>query len=127
MKPYCKALLLSLSFLFILPLAMAQTKADFVSTSGAKALVSEVEKGVFSFQLPNHITVDQVDESASYYTMYFTVNYDEENHVAKVTMVTNDSKSRHIIIRFFVSLNLRKVKVDGNELSIEEFHLKHLK
>jgi hypothetical protein len=82
--------------------------------------------GKFIFEIPNDITSLQAEESANYYTMYFSIEYDQSSGKVTATMEQNEAKSRHILIRFFASLGLVDIEVNGTIMSLEKFYQTYL-
>jgi hypothetical protein len=67
------------------------------------------------------VSADKIASSASYYTNYFTVDYDENSGSTLIKYKDNSSMSRKITSRFLVSNNVRQVIVGNKTLSIDEF------
>ena len=85
------------------------------------------KSGDFTFYLPESISADDVTQNSKYYTHYFTVNFDDASSKADIKMITNDEKSRHVIVRFLVSLGIEQVVMDGKAENVEAFYQTHLK
>lgn len=92
-----------------------------------KSLQRFIKNETFEFRLPNHITANQVAESAAYYTVYFDVEFDEETHLVRLKMKSMEERSKHVMVRFFVSLELSKIKVDGQTIYWEDYYQKYIK
>ncbi len=101
--------------------------AHTAKSNGSKALSASKTSGVYEFTLPADVTSDKVEESSKYYTHYFTVAFDENTHVATITMAQNDSKSRHVIARFFTACGVQNVVVDDKSFNPSEFAESYLK
>lgn len=106
--------------------SFSQEKNSFTSLSKAD-LVSAKNEGAFIFTSDKKLTNERVQESAKYYGLYFKVGFNADKNEISVNMITNDEKSRHIIVRFLVSLEVSKVKVDGTEYSPEDYFQTFLK
>ncbi|MEY3237251.1 MAG: hypothetical protein RI883_1352 [Bacteroidota bacterium] len=98
--------------------ATAQSKTE---------LVSSKETGNYSFILGNKLSVEEVAKNAQYYVHYFTVNYSDKTNEAKVTMIANDEKTRHVVVRFLTACGIQNVIVDGRTISTEEFYINFMK
>ncbi|MFT7345421.1 MAG: hypothetical protein ACI9XP_002016 [Lentimonas sp.] len=81
-----------------------------------------LEKGSVLFFLPTSITESQVNESAEYYTMYFSVKYNAKENSVVLTFVDEEEKNKHVMVRFFVSLGIEEIKMDQKTYSPEEFY-----
>ncbi|MFT5581285.1 MAG: hypothetical protein ACI9G9_000532 [Psychromonas sp.] len=93
----------------------------------AKSLSKEkvyesVGKGNVFFFLPASITESQVNESAEYYTMYFSVKYNAKENSVVLTFVDEEEKNKHVMVRFFVSLGIEEIKMEQKTYSPEEFY-----
>jgi hypothetical protein len=99
-------------------IAVAPTKSEIAKGK---------ESGSFKFVMPEGTTIEDVTQSAKYYTHYFTVDYDSATRSAKIKMVSNDEKSRSVIVRFLVSNNVQTVDVEGSMVSVYDFFEKYLK
>lgn len=126
MKPNLKTIFLFVIVFFSTQLIVAQNNR-FVQSVDSIQLRKDLLNGEFYFQLPQDVTLTQVNESAAYYTMYFEVEFDENSKEVMIRMVNNDAKSRHIIVRFFVSLDVRIVKINNREMLVEEYFQRYLK
>ena len=98
--------------------ATAQSKTE---------LISSKETGNYSFILGNKLSAEEVAKNAQYYVHYFTVNYSDKTNEAKVTMIANDEKTRHIVVRFLTACGIQNVIVDGKTISAEEFYINFMK
>jgi hypothetical protein len=118
-------------FLSIIALVLSSTLISFGQDKPAAAISTDNfatanKKGFYTFVIPEGITAKDVALSAEYYTMYFSVQFDEKNHQTMITMIDMTDKARHIICRFLVSLGLREIEHDGNLYQVEEFYKKYL-
>jgi len=119
-------------FLSIVALILGSAMVSFGQERAATAIssdnfVSSNLKGSYTFIVPNDITAKDVALSAEYYTMYFTVTFDEKNHQTLITMKDMSDNAKHIIGRFFISLGLREIQYNGNYFQVEDFYQKFLK
>jgi hypothetical protein len=81
-------------------------------------------KGVFEFSMPSSISKTDIEKSAKNYIKYFTTAVSNDKVVLK--MVENTSNNRHIMKRFFVSLNQRTLNDGNKDLSIDTFFTKYV-
>ena len=109
-----------IAFFFATTLSFGQENST-AAAQKATELVSSKETGKYLFVMPAELTADQVAKSAKYYTHYFTVDFNETSKEAKVTMVINDDKSRHVVMRFLTACGVQNVTVDGKMYSNEDF------
>jgi hypothetical protein len=120
---------LFLSVLTVVSMASVSFSQEINSASAQSKteLVSSKETGNYSFILGNKLTAEEVAKNAQYYVHYFTVVYSEKTNEAKITMVTNDEKNRHVVIRFLTACGIQNVIVDGRTLSTDEFFINFMK
>jgi hypothetical protein len=103
----------------------AQSK--YIVSQPVALLSAAVKSGNYSFVIPKNISKADVAESAEYYTMYFDVNFDEDAHRVEIKMKINDERSKHVIVRFFVSLDLKEVDMNGQIIPIEKYYQTYIK
>jgi capsule polysaccharide export protein KpsE/RkpR len=114
-----KNLITLFAFVLTLSFSFAQT----ASISGDEStLKNQVEKGEFSIEMPESTEAEEINKSAEYYVDYFTVNYDDESKIAKISMVDNTPSSRRVINRLLLSNGVRTIKFNSEEFSINEFY-----
>jgi hypothetical protein len=68
--------------------------------------------------MPNSTSSSSIEQNSKYYTIYFSVKFNEINHEVDISMITNDEKSRHILCRFLVSSGIEKINLDGKNYLI---------
>lgn len=100
-------------FTLTMGLAFGQGTA---SVKSAKELTSIKESGKGQIILPESITKEMVEKHAGYYTIYFTIDFNEKTHFATFNMVENSERSRQIITRFLASCQITHVEVDGEKV-----------
>ena len=101
--------------------AFAQERSTVAAAPGKKEVVESKTSGNYSFTMPEGITRQEVEDNSKYYTRYFTVKYSESDRKVSIAMVTNDEKSRHVIIRFMVACGVSTITMDGKEYPLEDF------
>lgn len=78
----------------------------------------------FEFTFSKSYDIDQINKSASFYIDYFTVEVsnlnDSENKIL-IKLVEDTELSRRVISRFFGSLDINDIKVNGIYISIDDF------
>lgn len=106
-------------------MSFAQEKTEIALSQGKQELVESKTSGVYEFTLVDQ-TSERINKSASYYTHYFTVVFDENSGLATITMAENNEKSRKVIMRFLTASGARYVDIDGDIVSVSEFMLDFL-
>ena len=81
----------------------------------------------YSYILPYEIAEEKVAKSASYYTKNFTVTYHAKTREAVIVMNENQEKGEMIMGRFLSSCGVRFLKVDDQEITLDEFMKVYLK
>lgn len=121
---------LFLSFIAIVgfsAISFSQISSTVAVAQSKTELASSKETGKYLFVLPSGLTSEEVAKNAKYYTLYFTVDYNQANSEAKISMITNDEKSRHVVIRFLSACGVQTIRMDGSTISTEEFFLTYMK
>ncbi len=98
--------------------ATAQSKTE---------LILSKETGNYSFILGNKLSAEEVAKNAQYYIHYFTVVYSEKTNEAKITMIENDEKNRHIVVRFLTACGIQNVIIEGKSITIDEFFVNYMR
>jgi hypothetical protein len=77
----------------------------------------------FNFAFSTHHTVDDINAAASYYTSYFTTTVAQEGgHISvKITLVEDTEMSRRVISRFFTTLEVKAIEVNGADVMLTDF------
>ena len=101
-----------------------ETVASVVSKA---AFLEGKTTGKFKITLPAGSVKEEVEKSASYYVHNFTVNFDNASKVAEVNMVTNDERSRQIIVRFLSACGVQQINVEGTIVDLYPFYESYLK
>jgi hypothetical protein len=114
------------TIVFVLAMAFSFGQ-DLAVVKSAKDLTGIKETGKGYITLPAEMTKDAVAASASYYTRYFTVDFNENTKVATITMVNNDERSRQVIVRFLVACSIQKIDVAGDVISRDDLFEKYLR
>lgn len=120
---------LFLTFLAILNITTMTFAQDISTTAFAQSnaeLKASKENGKYLFVLPAGLIKEDVEKNAMYYVHYFTVEYSEKSSEAKITLISNDEKSRHVIKRYLIANGVRYMKVDGSTISLDDFFVKYI-
>lgn len=86
------------------------------------------QSGVFEFNFDTNFSADNIKKTAQYYTSYFTVTVaavDGGNDVT-VQLVEDNDMARRVITRFFVSLEVKEIKVNGTAVALDGFITKYV-
>lgn len=83
--------------------------------------------GVFEFQFPTVTNKEVFMKNAAFYVNYFTVDFNTETTIAKITMLTNDAATRQFINRFMISNKISQIEMAGQLFKVSEFYEKKLK
>lgn len=105
---------------------MAQDAPKKAKVESAAKFEAGKSSGTYEFQLPASATAESVKKNSSYYTQYFTVNFDDKTKNAKVKMVQTDEKAKHVIVRFLVANGVTEVTMDGKDYHVEDFYQQHI-
>ena len=70
--------------------------------------------------LPIEVSSDDVDRYSAYYTSFFETSYDVSSREVTFNMVSNDAKSRRVILRFLGANKIQTVKV-GDKSFLRRF------
>lgn len=116
-----------LAFITLSSLSFAQESIKFATAQSKADLAISKESGIYVFVLPKGITQEEVIKNSKYYLHYFTVEFSEKTNEAKIVMVSNDEKSRHVIIRFLTACGAQNIIVDGRTMPNEEFFVTFIK
>ena len=124
MKALFFAILMTLGFSVT---SVAQEKSTVAMGPTKTEIAAGKQSGNFTFILPEGVNADDVNQSAKYYTHYFTVEYSDKTRAAVLTMANNEEKSRSVIVRFLVANGVQKVSIDGTLVDINDLFEKYLK
>ncbi|HIP36443.1 MAG TPA: hypothetical protein EYG85_06280 [Crocinitomix sp.] len=91
-------------------------------TSAESAEKSKTE-GVFSFSFNSEFSKEEITKAAKYYTSYFTVAVNSSIQGVDVTikLVDDNEMARRVITRFFVTLEVKEIVVNGKSIMLEDF------
>ncbi len=85
-------------------------------------------EGVFTFSFSSEFTIEQINKTAKYYTSYFTVTPVQSLNGIDVTikLVEDNEMARRVVNRFFVSLEVKEINVNGTMYPVEDFVSKYV-
>lgn len=85
-------------------------------------------EGVFNFAFDETYTIEKINKTAQYYTNYFEVTPVKTESGIKVSLklIEDNEMSRRVITRFFVSLGVKEISVDGATVILEDFIAKYV-
>lgn len=100
---------------------------DVASVKSAKDLTAIKETGTGYITLPSGMTKADVEAKSKYYTLYFTIDFDEKSKVATINMVDNNERSRQVIVRFLAACEIQTVNVAGDSIHRDQVFEKYLR
>ena len=106
---------------------ISQERTNTAVTKGNTELLESKTSKSYSYILPDEISKEKVEKSASYYTKTFTVAYNEKTREAIIVMNEDQMKGEMIMGRFLSSCGVRFLKVDDQEITLDEFMKVYLK
>jgi hypothetical protein len=115
-----------------LVLGMFLTVSTFANGGVTYNDVSTAEKskteGVFNFSFDSGFSIDDINKTAKYYTNYFTVTPVKTENGINVTikLVEDNEMARRVVNRFFVSLEVKEINVNGTMIPVEKFVTKYV-
>jgi uncharacterized cupredoxin-like copper-binding protein len=116
-----------IAFIGLSTMSFAQETESTATAQSKSELVSSKESGNYLFVLPAGKTAEEINKNAKYYVHYFTVDFNENTSEAKIKMISNDEKSRHVVIRFLTASGVQHVIVDGKSMLTEDFFNNYMK
>lgn len=118
-----KKLLLAIALIVgVTTLGYSQESNDLTVKAQSKTeLVKSKQSGKYTFEMPSSMTSESVAEKAKYYTMYITVEFNNDSKVATVQTVNDEVISSKVIGRFLVNCGVQNVEIDGSSITIQEF------
>ena len=93
------------------------TYSDVSTASNSKTI------GVFNFSFDSNYSIKDINKTSNYYVNYFTVSsIQSENAITvKISLVDDNEMARRVITRFFISLEVKTINVNGNEIQLDDF------
>jgi hypothetical protein len=104
---------------------MAQQGASF---NDADSDYDKTATTAFNFTLDANYSLGDINNTASFYPDYFTVAAvaQGDGHIVTITLTEDTEMSRRVISRFFVSLEITEIDVNGTTLEINNFSATYL-
>ena len=99
-----------------------------VTYSDAATAEKSKTSGVFNFSFDSNYSIQDITKTANYYTNYFTVTpvKTESGLTVKISLVDDNEMARRVITRFFVSLEIKTIIVNGGEIQLDDFIKKYV-
>ena len=99
-----------------------------VTYSDASTAEKSKTEGVFNFSFDSEFTLEEINKTAKYYTSYFTVTPVKTENGINVTikLVDDNEMARRVVNRFFVSLEVKEINVNGTKVPTEQFVTKYV-
>ena len=96
-------------------------------TDAATAEKAKTE-GVFNFEFDSHFTVESIKKAATYYESYFSVTpvKSETGVNVLIKLIEDNDMARRVVTRFFVSLEVKEITVNGAAISVDDFIAKYV-
>jgi hypothetical protein len=94
-----------------------------VTYNDASTAEKSKTEGVFNFSFDSNFTLEDINKTAKYYTNYFTVVPVKTENGINVTikLVEDNEMARRVVNRFFVSLEVKDIDVNGTMIPVEKF------
>lgn len=118
--------ILLVACLGLISTSFAQEKSTVAEATNKAEIAASKEAGIYRFIMPEGTTDETIVENSKYYTRYFTTSYDVSTRVVTITMVQNDNKNRHVIVRFFGACGIQSIQMEGKEYMTEDFFTKFM-
>lgn len=82
----------------------------------------------FNFEFASNFTAEDIDKSAVFYTSYFTVKSvaSPVGHTVTITLVEDNEMARRVVGRFFISMGVETIAVNGTEIQVQDFVAKYI-
>ena len=113
------------STLFLLTSFLSFSQEAIVSSE--ELLIQSLSNGSISMVLPSEVTSEDVDRYSQYYTSFFETSYDASSRKVTFNMVSNEAKSRRVILRFLGANKIQTIKVGEKSILLGDFYDKFLK
>ena len=117
-----------LGLVFGLFLTIATYANGSVTYSDASSAEKAKTEGVFNFAFDSNFTIESINKTAKYYESYFSVTPVKTDAGINVLikLIEDNDMARRVITRFFVSLEVKEITVDGTNLSVDDFIAKYV-
>ncbi|MCH2234797.1 MAG: hypothetical protein MK078_11160 [Crocinitomicaceae bacterium] len=115
--------------LFIGLVISISATAQSVEFTDAGESYNKKETLSFNFHFDNTYAAQDLTETGTYYTNYFTTEVmenEDKSHNVKITLTEESEMGRRVIMRYFVSLEVGKIKAGVTEYSTEDFMIQFI-
>ena len=104
-------------------LTVATFANGVVTYSDAATAEKSRTEGVFNFAFDSSFSIEDITKTSTYYENYFTVTpvASENGVTVLISIVEENEMSRRVITRFFVSLDVKEIVVNGSVVTIDDF------
>jgi len=104
-------------------LTMATYANGIVTYKDATTAKEAKTEGVFNFTFDSEFKIEDINSTAKYYTNYFTVSpvKTEGGMTVTIKLIEDNEMARRVVKRFFVSLEVKEVIVNGESIDIDKF------
>jgi hypothetical protein len=115
-------------FAFVLfgTIAIAQQRT-VKSTLNAIEITKEATAGHFQWVFPDETTADEIENTAKYYTTFFTYKYNVDNKTVDVYPVQDSEETRRVMLRFLGANQVNKILVGEEEFELYSYYEKFMK
>jgi len=110
--------ILALLVCVLINVSFAQNQVATVKSTAD--LTSLKKSGHVTLGMPNDFTKEKIAHNAQYYTLYFTVDFNDKTKEATITMVENSERSRQIIERFLVACDISSLQAGDKSIKRED-------
>jgi len=112
-------------FICVLLTGLSFAQDHVARVSSAQELRDIKNTGKCVINLSRSFTKAEVADRSKYYTLYFTVDYNEASKDATITMVDNSPRSRQVIERFLVACEIESVLVGDEKVHHSDLFQKY--
>jgi len=95
-----------------------------VTFDDASAEYDKASTNTFNFTMSDDYSIEDINKTAAYYVDYFSVSTSAvEGGGNNVIFTVNDDNdmARRVITRFFVSLEVKEIDVNGEHIELNQF------
>ncbi|OIQ27862.1 MAG: hypothetical protein BM555_05935 [Crocinitomix sp. MedPE-SWsnd] len=94
-----------------------------VTFDDASAEYDKASTNTFNFTMSDDFSIEDINKTAAYYVDYFSVSTSAVEGGNNVIFTVNDDNdmARRVITRFFVSLEVKEIDVNGEHVELNEF------
>lgn len=93
-----------------------------ISKLNASEINKEAKTGHFQWVFPAQTTAESIQNTAKYYTTYFTYKYDATTQKVDVFPVTDSDEVRRVMLRFLGANQVNKIMVGEESYELYSFY-----